>query len=149
GKRVATLATGFGAAAPAFSPDGGLLATADHDGEIRLWDAGEGSRIRTLEAEKGWQATVLAFSPDGRTLAAAVVGSRQEQGRLVLWELASGRVRADLAGRRGNTSAVAFAPDGNALAAGGIDTAVLLWDLTGRHLWGGRPLAQPAAEELA
>src|SRR5947208_1386492 len=52
----------------AVSPDLAAVATAGRDG-IRLWDPRSGDLLRELEPA-GW-ARVLAWSPDGQTLAAA------------------------------------------------------------------------------
>ena len=53
-----------------FSPDGKSVATAIDDSHIRLWNATTGAALRTLEKDKG-EVLSLAFSPDGKRLAAA------------------------------------------------------------------------------
>ncbi len=53
----------------AFSPDGKLLATADNDGYLRLWDPATRQAPRApLPAVTGG-VTAVTFSPDGQLLA--------------------------------------------------------------------------------
>jgi len=68
----------------AFSRDGKLLASADADGTVRLWDRVIGQAARTIQAT-GSNAGVLgvAFSPDGKLLASA-----DADGAVRLWRVA-------------------------------------------------------------
>jgi len=67
---------------------------------------------------------VVAFSPDGKTLA---TGS--SDGTVRLWDVASGRERARLQGHESLVSSVAFSLDGKTLATGSNDKTVRLWDV--------------------
>ncbi len=56
----------------AFSPNGELLATADADGTVRLWQTATGQPVGTpLLVDIGYGVNGVAFSPDGSLLAAA------------------------------------------------------------------------------
>jgi WD40 repeat protein len=87
----------------------------------------------------------VAFSPDGKTLAAG-----GGDGKVWLWTLANparpARLGQPLTGPAGSISFVAFSPDGKTLAAGGGDGKVWLWTLANAarpaHL--GQPLTGPA-----
>jgi WD40 repeat protein len=52
-----------------FAPSGRLLATADYDGTVKLWNVATGRQLSRLDGHTERLAGV-AFSPDGRTLAA-------------------------------------------------------------------------------
>ncbi len=65
----------------------------------------------------------LALSPDGKWLVTA-----GRDGKLYVWEFATGRVRAAMDQGVMGFQVVAFSPDGRTLATGGIDRNVTLWD---------------------
>jgi WD40 repeat protein len=121
----------FATCAPAFSPDGSLLAVGglgDGD-EVRLLDAGSGKERATMKV--GARLAVLpVFSPDGRSL--AVVVSDDERSSVALWELRSGKRRWS-AVLPAEPTALAFDPSGHLLVTAHADTTALVWDVTGRY----------------
>jgi WD40 repeat protein len=71
----------------------------------------------------------VAFSPDGKTLAAGL-----ESGDVHLFDVASGGQVATLSGHGGAVRWLGFHPDGRSLAVAGplSDHTVFVWDLTTR-----------------
>ena len=76
----------------AFSPDGSKLAVAYANGTVILWDPTDGRAERVLEGPLQFVSSV-AFSPDGRTLAAGTgYWTRREiDGLIDLWDVVTGK----------------------------------------------------------
>ena len=123
----------------AFSPDGTLLASggcggldvADNCTRAEAWlpDAATGRPRGSPLGGYDGKVYSVAFSPDGKTLAAGGCGRPQATDRcraeVRLWDVATGRPRGDpLVGHPGPAgslslvSSVAFSPDGQTLASG-------------------------------
>ena len=108
----------------AFAPGGKALASAGDDA-VRLWETATGKELRRFP--RGGQC--VAFSPDGRLLAAA-----SHDGPIRLWETATGRLSRQL-GPQAEVYTIAFAPDGKTLASGGRSGTVSFDDVaTGKRL---------------
>jgi WD40 repeat protein/serine/threonine protein kinase len=109
----------------AFSPDGKMVASTNNR-EVILWNL-ETEEQRLLEDElAGGQC--VAFSADGKTLAAGGLG-----GKTWLWDVDSCQSKEPLQGQtRGAICSLAFSSDGR-LAAGSSDGTVSLWDVDDRR----------------
>jgi WD40 repeat protein len=116
----------------AFSPDGTLLAAAgqvNNGAVVRIWKVATGQLLFTSHTLGGGSAWSVAFSPDGKTLAAGL-----EFGEVHLFDVASRWQVATLPGHGGAVRWLGFHPDGRSLVVAGTlaDRAVFVWDLATR-----------------
>src|SRR5579884_1441277 len=122
GHRVRSYRVGGGGLA--VSPDGRTAALAQGDA-VRFLDLATGKLVLGIGAQPGGTAA-MGFTPDGKTLATS-----GEDGRTLLWDVATHEVRATLAGHAGPIHAQAISSDGSTLYTGSFDSNVIGWDLTG------------------
>jgi eukaryotic-like serine/threonine-protein kinase len=101
----------------AFSPDDQHLATTGYDDKaVRVWNAQTRKLEKTLLGLTGFFSEGLAYSPDGKLLAASS-GTYKEPGEVIIWDVATGNEVRRFSHACGMSSNVAFSPDGNRLAA--------------------------------
>jgi RNA polymerase sigma factor (sigma-70 family) len=135
------------ATALAFSPDGKTLAMGGQSpltetgSWIKCWDVqGKKTIAATRFAEQepeergGWQVQWLAFSPDGKALAAAEWSRSSERAKIQIYDVRTGKPKRewDLGESRG-VCQVVFTGDGKRLVS--ASGALKIWDVqTGKEL---------------
>jgi WD40 repeat protein/transcriptional regulator with XRE-family HTH domain len=141
----------LGVTAVAFSPGGKLLAAAQANGYVRLWNPVTGQPVGSpLLASTSPQSRVdgVAFSPDGKLLACA-----GDDGTVRLWNPSTGQpAGAPLIASTGPGSyvnGVAFSPDGKLLASADGDGTVRLWNPSNRQPVGAPLPADPGGDVAA
>jgi WD40 repeat protein len=113
----------------ACSADGRLLAVAQGP-SLRLCDARSGEVIATLPEEIETFAYSLAFSPDGRFVAAGGI-----KGEVKIWDVIERKVEKTFKPHSFFVMGLAFSPDGRFLASGGSDQYIDLWHVDSQPRW--------------
>jgi WD40 repeat protein len=126
------------------SPDGLTLAITKNDGDVvvkringlKMNRATANSSICLLDHGTGKERTridlpgtgvwAMAFSPDGKTLAAT---TGWEEGQIHFYETSTGKETRTITAPPIRTSGLAFTPDGSRIVTGMADTSVLIWNL--------------------
>ena len=119
-----------------FSPDGSLIALSAAEAPIRLYDAVTGEERRILQSDQSCVHSV-AFSPDGRLLAADYSQGGKDEIRL--WNVATGEVRAAIPFTNGSMiwrgGSLTFSADGKLLVWEGdahhsFSGEAIVWDIS-------------------
>jgi WD40 repeat protein len=128
----------------AFSPDDKHLAAVEKNGTVHVWDLATSKLLRSFGmGPTGENATMLAFTPDGKRLLSALVDRRDDKVTTLVryWDPFTGqKVRADrlppcAKDWNGAVRAAAFTPDGKLLALARDDSSILLVDTeTGKEV---------------
>jgi len=115
----------------AYSPDGDRLASICADGKVKLWDANSGALLLTLDSGSAEAGSSVAFSSDGKILAAAWTT------QVFLWDARSGGKLSMISGQSTGTTVgynlgvgqISFSPDGKHLALANLDGVSQVWEL--------------------
>ena len=109
--------------AVAIAPDGRSWATSDN-ATIHVWGIATSRQVRDFSGAPG-SIRAIAFSPDGKTLAAGSLN-----GAVTTWDIADNKkIRAIFKPSTRSIAALAFLPDGKALAIAGEDRMVRILDV--------------------
>jgi WD40 repeat protein/serine/threonine protein kinase len=114
----------------AFSPDARTLASASHDGLVKLWNIETGGALKSLDAKSG-AATGVSFSSDGRTLAAGYI-AHPATVAIKIWNRAGGKVVNTLESSASQVRGVVFSPDDKMLTTGHLGQGIRSWDVARR-----------------
>lgn len=121
--------------AVAFDGTGDLLATACHDGKLRIWDVAKGQATKTIDAHIQPQVSAIytvLWSPDNKLV---LTGSFDQS--IKFWDVASGNLvreikpgsdKPDAPGHRDQVFTLAIDKSGKYLASGSSDRTIKLWD---------------------
>jgi WD40 repeat protein len=110
-----------------FSPDGQTIVGNGKSipaGIIGAWYVETGRELASFPKRTVGFITDVAFSPDGKLLAAS-----GNQSRINIWDFTNRTVRYYFEGHLGWVNALAFSPDGNGLISAGSDGTIRVWDI--------------------
>ena len=113
-----------------FAPDGKTLALGHQNVGITFWDFAEAKLLRRIPGQKMQRITALAYSLDGKVLAAGSFYSKEVR----LLDTASGVLLRSFPKEHESSRTVALSPDGRYLAADGsyfaaADQVLYLWEV--------------------
>jgi len=109
--------------ASAFRPNSAALATSGADRRICLWNVTAEGRARNLSEPLQAVIYTLAYSPDGRFLAAAGFADK-----VWVFDADQGKLLRELSAPGTDIRAISFSPDGTRMAAAGRAGLVRIWD---------------------
>ncbi len=119
------------AAISSLAMQGAMIAVGSYQ-QIDLLNS-EGKLLNKLSGASN-QVRALAFSPDGKLLAAAG-GNPAQFGEVKIYNVTDGKEVNSMRGHRDNIFSIAFSPDGKMLATCSYDKMVKLWDVaSGKEL---------------
>ncbi len=109
------------ATAVAFTDDGRQLISGSRDATLRIWNAGTGALLRTVELDNG--------APTALAVSARRALTGHGDGTIVIWDLDTGEKHAVFRRSDSGVVSLAFLGEGARFAAGYQDQSVAVWEL--------------------
>ncbi len=139
GKELRRVGDYLNLGAPAFTPDGKMLAAFVGEREVCFWEAATGKELRRLKIPSGFGPLggLLAFARDGKVLAVGGLAEVGSAKTVLLVDATSGALIRPLAAHPEEViHSLALSGDGKVAAAGGaIEGTIALWDTaTGKEV---------------
>ena len=106
-----------------FSSDGQVLATANTNCSIKLWQVDSGQHMRTCKGHNSWISNV-DFSPDNQ-----IVLSASEDRIIKTWDLRNGICINTIEAHDNTLRSAIFHPSGKLIASCGDDGLIKIWDV--------------------
>jgi WD40 repeat protein/serine/threonine protein kinase len=117
----------------AFVPGSDTIISADSDGKIIEWNITKPQSLATVLADSQDGLLTVAYSPDGKILAAAGGNTAENSGsgdnNIRLWDTATAAIKTVLAGHQRYITTLAFSLDGKQLASASADQTIRLWNV--------------------
>ncbi|KAF2179315.1 WD40 repeat-like protein [Zopfia rhizophila CBS 207.26] len=106
----------------AFFHDSTQLASASHDGTVKIWNASSGECLSTLKGHRSRVNSVTISNKSTR------LASASSDNTVKIWDTSSGECLSTLVGHRSPVWSVAFSHDSTRLASASYDSTVKVWD---------------------
>jgi RNA polymerase sigma factor (sigma-70 family) len=128
-----------------FAPDGKRAASSSKDKTIRIWDLAKSKELSAFVTK--YPAVSLSYAPDGKILASS------EYGKIILWDVASGKPLHPQPGHQAIVSGLQFLPGSGdsliSLGQEGTHSLVELEEGTARKTAGMAKHPRPSASDSA
>ena len=123
GRSIQTFPIGYQAQGLAYSPDGKRVALHRNSDQLEIWDLAEKKVHLKLSTPNGAGIMTIAWSANGRMLAAGCANYRAH-----VWHAENGQLASDLVGHQAEVTKLFFDPNGEWIATASWDSTTRFWN---------------------